>query len=305
MISTSTSTTTTKAIECRGLSKQYPHFSIDSLDLNVEQGSVMGFVGPNGAGKSTTMKMIMGLLSHDSGSVSVLGQPMPEAQVAAKREIGFVTEDMRLYGSKTIEFHMAFIKSVYPGWDDKLADELLRRFNLVREQKVKGLSHGQRVKACLLLALARRPKLLILDEPTTGLDPVARQEILAEMMQVLADESRTILFSSHNTLDVEQVSDDITFILDGRIIASRDKESYLDGWRRIRVELPEGFTAPDLDGLSGVEQSGRLGVVTTGAFTDGVLEKLKHAGASVMDVERMNLEEIFLASVALERSAGA
>ena len=294
---------TTMAIECEGVRKQYPHFNLENLNLNVEQGSVMGFVGPNGAGKSTTMKIIMGLISHDAGTVRVLGQSMPEQQIAAKRDIGFVTEDMRLYAGRTIGFHMDFIKSIFPrSWDDGHADELLKRFDLVRDHKVKGLSHGQRVKAALLLVLARRPRLLILDEPTTGLDPVARQEVLAEMMQVLADESRTILFSSHNTLDVEQVSDHITFILDGRIIESRDKEAFLDGWRRIRVEVPEHFDFSSLQGLADINHSGRVGVITTGTFENGVLEQLKHAGARVKDVERMTLEEIFLASVKQSRS---
>ena len=205
------------AIDCQGISKHYPLFELKNINLQIPTGSVMGFVGPNGAGKSTTMRIIMGLIGHDSGTVKVLDCAIPKQQIEAKYDIGFFSEDMRLYGSKTIGFHMDFIKSIYKGWDDVLAGELLVRFDLVREQKVKGLSHGQRVKACLLLVLARSPRLLILDEPTTGLDPVARQEIMTEMMKVLQDESRTILFSSHNTLDVEQISDHIAFILNGSI----------------------------------------------------------------------------------------
>src|SRR5215469_11415761 len=115
---------------------------------------------------------------------------------------------------------MKFIQSIYPQWDQPYAETLLSRFDLKPQQKVKGLSHGQRVKAALLLALARRPRLLVLDEPTTGLDPVARQEVLGELMAVLADDERSVLFSSHNTQDVEQISDHITFIDRGRIIDS-------------------------------------------------------------------------------------
>mgnify|MGYP001263861334 FL=1 len=289
------------AIECQAIDKHYPHFELKDINLQVPAGSVMGFVGPNGAGKSTTMRIVMGLVRQDSGSVQVLGHPMPEQQIAAKRDVGFVSEDMRLYGSKTIGFHMDFIKSIYSSWNDSLAGELLTRFNLVREQKVKGLSHGQRVKACLLLVLARSPRLLILDEPTTGLDPVARQEIMVEMMKVLQDECRSILFSSHNTLDVEQMSDHIAFILDGRIIDSRDKASFLDSWRRVWLELPEGSQLTGADGVLDVQCSAGRTLATTASFGDRFLASLGRRGACVKGVERMTLEEIFLARVKSEQ----
>ena len=125
---------------------------------------------------------------------------------------------MRLHGNVTLAWHMKFIASIYPGWDPGYAALLLQRFNLHADQHIKALSHGERVKATLLLVLARRPRLLLLDEPTTGLDPVARHEILAELMDVVRDERRAVLFSSHNTQDVEQISDQITFIDRGRII---------------------------------------------------------------------------------------
>ena len=126
------------------------------------------------------------------------------------------------------------LRSINPTWDSVYADELVHRFGLNPRQKIKGLSHGQRVKAALLLVLARRPKLMILDGPTTGLDPVVRHEVLGELMNAMEDESRTILFSSHNTQDVEQISDLIAFIDRRQIIDSRDKETFLDSWRRLR-----------------------------------------------------------------------
>ena len=143
---------------------------------------------------------------------------------------------------------MRFVASIYPAWDAAYARTLLRRFNLNEEQPIKGLSHGERVKATLLLALARRPRLLVLDEPTTGLDPVGRHEVLTELMDVLTDERRAILFSSHNTHDVEQISDQITFIDRGRIIDSSDKETFLERWRRIHLDVPAGVTLPALAG---------------------------------------------------------
>jgi len=191
------------SVHFEGVSKIYPHFTLDNLSLELPTGTIMGLIGANGAGKSTTIRILMGLVHQDQGQVHVLGRQMPREQAAAKLDIGYVSEDMRLYGSATLAWHMKFIRSIYPKWDQPYAETLLRRFDLKPQQKIKGLSHGQRVKAALLLSLARRPRLLVLDEPTTGLDPVARQEVLAELMAVLADEDRTILFSSHNTLDVE------------------------------------------------------------------------------------------------------
>lgn len=192
---------------------------------------------------------------------------------------------------------MDFVRSVYESWDESYAAELLRRFDLKPHQKTGRLSHGQRVKAMMLLALARRPRLLVFDEPTTGLDPVARHEVLEEMMAVLADESRTILFSSHNTLDVEQISDYITFIRDGRIVESRDKESFLDRWRRVRVELPESSEVPHMPETVEVRRTGRLAVLTTRGFGPELQGVLQGAGAAVLGVERMTLEEIFVAAV--------
>jgi ABC-2 type transport system ATP-binding protein len=285
------------AVRCEGLCKRYSHFQLQDVDLSFEQGAVMGLVGPNGAGKSTILRIIMGLVGADSGRVEVLGHPMPAEQVAAKYRIGFVAEDMRLYESQTIGFHMDFMKSVFDSWDDDYAATLLRRLDLIEEQKVKGLSHGQRVKAILLLALAHRPSLLVFDEPTTGLDPAVRREVLDEMMNALEDEARSILFSSHNTLDIEQISDYITFVYGGRIVESRDKETFLDGWRRLRLTNPNDSRLPELPNIREVRQSGRLCAVTVADYSDAIPGEFVEAGFSLDDIEPLTLEEIFLSNV--------
>lgn len=285
------------AIHMQGVSKRYRHFTLDNLDLDLPTGSIMGFIGANGAGKSTTIRILMGLVHQDLGAVQVLGHTMPAAQAAARLDIGFVSEDMRLYGAATLQWHMEFVRSIYPQWNRVYADELVRRFDLKPEQKIKGLSHGQRVKAALLLALARRPRLLVLDEPTTGLDPVARHEVLGELMAVLADEERTILFSSHNTQDVEQMSDQITFIDKGKIIDSDDKETFLDRWRRLRLVLPQDAPLPHLPGVIHVGGSPRLPVLTTNRFEPAMLSVCQDLGATIQAVDNMTLEEIFVSSV--------
>lgn len=285
------------AIELNGVCKSYPFFDLHKIDLWLQRGTIMGLIGPNGAGKSTTIRILMGLVHQDSGEVNVLGHRMPYDQVAAKWDIGFASEDMRLYDSMTLGWHLHFMKSIYASWDDAYAQLLLKRFGLNAEQKVKGLSHGQRVKAALLLVFARRPKLMVLDEPTTGLDPVARHEILRELTAVMVEDGRSILFSSHNTQDVEQISDQITFIDRGRIIDSMDKEIYLDRWRRLRLEVPDGVALPELPGVIGVQKAGRLAVAIANAFESHLPNAYESSGARVRAVENMTLEEIFVANV--------
>lgn len=293
------------AVRFEGVGKEYPHFTLDVLNLELPEGSIMGFIGANGAGKSTTIRILMGLVHQDHGAVRVLGRDMPAQQTAVKLDVGYVSEDMRLYKSATLAWHMGFLRSIYPGWDQPYAESLLRRFDLKAEQRIKGLSHGQRVKAALLLALARRPRLLVLDEPTTGLDPVARHEVLGSLMEVLADERRTILFSSHNTLDVEQISDQITFIDRGRIVDSGDKETFLERWRRVRLDVPPGVTLPSLPGIVASGGSGRLAVLTTSDYNPAMAAAYRDAGATINAVDTMTLEEIFVANVTSRREGQA
>jgi ABC-2 type transport system ATP-binding protein len=197
----------------------------------------------------------------------------------------------------TLAWHMNFVASMYIRWDQAYADMLLRRFDLKAQQRIKGLSHGQRVKAALLLALARQPRLLILDEPTTGLDPVARREVLGELMSVLTDEGRTIFFSSHNTVEVEQISDHIAFIDRGRLIALDEKEDLLDRWRRVRLVVPSGSVLPQIPGLIEVAGTERLPVLTTSQFDPAVVSLCQDRGATVQGIDSMTLEEIFVANV--------
>ena len=298
---------TEPVIELDGVDKAYRFFRLSDVHLRLEAGQIMGFVGPNGAGKSTTIRILMGMIRQDRGTVRVLGRRMPDDQAEAKRDIGFVSEDMRLHEATTLSWHLKFMASIYPGWDSAYAGTLLERFTLHADQTIKELSHGERMKAVLLLALARRPRLLLLDEPTTGLDPVARHEILTELMDVVRDERRAILFSSHNTHDVEQISDAITFIDRGRIIDSSDTETFLDRWRRLHVEVPPGVALPAIPGIVETNVSGRLVIATTNAYAPGPLSPLsieaiyERAGARVCDVQRMTLEEIFVATVMSKR----
>ena len=289
------------AVDLNNVSIHYPFFDLKDVSIRVEKGSIMGLIGPNGAGKSTTIRIMMGLLFPDSGSVNVLGYNMIEKSNEARWKIGYVSEDMRLYKNMTLAWHMKFIREMFNDWDDDYAADLIKRFDLKPEQKLKGFSHGQRVKSALLLTLARHPDLLILDEPTTGLDPVARMETLDEMMRVLMDEERSIVFSSHNTTDVEQLSDQITFIDNGKVVNSRDKESFLESWRRVRMTINDQAQLSSLNKAVQTQVSGSSAVVTTNDFSDELIQQWQSNDIEVVGVDPMTLEEIFLAEVKSSR----
>jgi ABC-2 type transport system ATP-binding protein len=285
------------ALELNAVAKRYPFFSLHDVSLRLEPGQIVGLVGPAGAGKSTLLRIIMGMTEADAGSIRLLGQPMPAAQALAKRDVGFVSPDMGLFGSATLSWHMDFVARMHTGWDADYASELLDRFNLHAAQPCRGLSSGERIKALLLMALARRPRLLVLDEPTTGLDPVARHEVLAELMVVLEDDQRSILFSSHYTQDVERIADRICFLDQGRIIADDDTGQFLDRWRRLQFDLPEGAPLPTLPGCVETNRSGRSAVMLTSAWSPSLEQQLTASAAIVHAVQRVSLEEIFVASV--------
>lgn len=287
----------TAAFRLDAVCKRYPHFALEDVSLRLEEGEIMGLVGVNGAGKTTLLRMLAGLSLPDQGAVEVLGHPMPAGQVEAKREIGYASEDMRLYPGQTLRWHMDFVRAAFPRWDEDYALELLRRFDLRADQALKGYSHGQRVKALLLLNLARRPRLLLLDEPTTGLDPVARAEVLEALSDVLRDERRSVLFSSHDTHDVERLADRITFVHGGRVVASRDKESFLDDWRRV---VCHGNLPAEVRGwpeVATLRSNGAINELRVRGDAGTLPERLRLLGLEVRSVDPMNLEEIFVATV--------
>lgn len=287
------------AIALSGIRKQYPGFALDDIELQLPPGQVMGLVGVNGAGKSTLFRILMGLIQPDAGRAEVCGYRLPEQQTEAKREIGYASDDMRLYKGKSLRWHMQLIEAAYPGcWDEPYARHLLERFQLREDQPVGRFSHGQRVKALLLLSLARHPRLLLLDEPTTGLDPVARGEVLQAIADVLRDEERSVLFSSHNTRDVEQLSDTIAFLHAGRLVAVEDKEAFLDSWRRILCQGEWHDAITGLPEIASARRNGSVIELKARYFHEGLVPALGQLGVTVSAVDRMDLEEIFLTTIA-------
>jgi len=194
--------------------------ALDSVSLSLPRGAVYGLVGANGAGKTTLIRHILGLLRAESGSVRVFGLDPVADPVGVLSRIGYLSEENDLPGWMRVDELIRYTSAFYPKWDDAYAEELRRAFALDPAAKIKDLSKGQRARAGLLIALAHRPELLVLDEPSSGLDPIVRRDILGAVIRTIADEGRTVLFSSHLLEEVEEVADHVTMIAGGRIVLS-------------------------------------------------------------------------------------
>jgi ABC-2 type transport system ATP-binding protein len=209
--------------------------ALDSVSLSLPRGAVYGLVGANGAGKTTLIRHILGLLRAERGTVRVFGLDPVADPVGVLSRIGYLSEENDLPGWMRVEELIRYSAAFYPGWDEAYAEELRRTFALDPGAKIKSLSKGQKARAGLLIALAYRPELLVLDEPSSGLDPIVRRDILGAVIRTIADEGRTVLFSSHLLEEVEQVADHVTMISHGRIVLSAPlddiKESHRAGGR--------------------------------------------------------------------------
>ncbi len=213
--------------------------AVDSVSLSLPRGAVYGLVGANGAGKTTLIRHILGLLRAEGGSVRVFGLDPVADPVAVLSRIGYLSEENDLPDWMRVDELMRYSRAFYPAWDDAYAEELRRTFALDPAAKIKNLSKGQRARAGLLIALAYRPELLVLDEPSSGLDPIVRRDILGAVIRTIADEGRTVLFSSHLLDEVEEVADHVTMIDHGRIVLSAP----LDAIKQSHRSLDEAFIA--------------------------------------------------------------
>jgi ABC-2 type transport system ATP-binding protein len=215
---------------------------LDRLNLEVPEGSVYGLVGPNGAGKTTTIKILMNILRANSGCAEVLGTDSRRLSPRVFTQIGYVSENQDMPEWMTVEYFMAYLKPFYPSWDDARAEELLRQFDLPRGRKLKNLSRGMRMKAALASSLAYRPRLIVLDEPFTGLDPLVRDEFIEGLLENA--EGTTILVSSHDLAEIESFSSHIGYLDKGRIQFSEEMTSLTERFREIEVTLSAPPTIP-------------------------------------------------------------
>ena len=212
------------AIETNGLKRAFKsNVALNGLDLAVPRGSIFGFLGRNGAGKTTTIKILMGLLRADRGGAQVLGLNALDTRsnIDIRRRVGFVTEDKELYPYMTVGQMIRFTRPFFPKWRHDLEARYLEIFDLPRNRKIPDLSKGMRSKLMLMLAIARGAELLILDEPTDGLDPAALEDMLRELVSLSATDGTTIFFSSHQLAEVEQIADHVAIVDHGRAIVFR------------------------------------------------------------------------------------
>ena len=247
------------AISIQNLHKSFPAFSLKNVSFDVQRGTIMGFVGENGAGKSTTIKCILNVLQKEKGLIEIFGRDHVAWEVTIKEEVGVVYDDLpfpETLSGKDIE---KFMHRLYKRWDEGLFYQLLKQFKIDPSKKVKELSRGMKMKLSIAIALAHHPKLLILDEPTSGLDPIVRDEILDLFLAFMQNEEHTILFSSHITSDLEKIADTITFIHEGEIVFSENKDALLyeyaiwKGSAEEMKDLPEDAIVRRRKGIYGME----------------------------------------------------
>jgi ABC-2 type transport system ATP-binding protein len=288
-------------IETHGLTKRFGTFeAVSTLNLRVAANHVTGFLGRNGAGKSTTIKMLLGMTHPSSGSGTVLGRTITDSKKnrEMRREVAYIGEDKQLYAYMTVDQLIRFTASFYPDWRAEVAERLRHKYQLPSNRKVKALSKGMRTKLALLLALARRPALLILDEPSEGLDPVSIEELLQTLTGTAA-QGTSVFFSSHQIAEVERISDRVCILDHGTLVADLSLDELRQDYRRITL----GFAARppehvfEVPGVQRIETSGRQVVVLAHQNTDEIIARARGLDAASVDVAPLSLRELFLETV--------
>ena len=283
-------------VETHHVAKRFGRFeAIEDLSLSVPEGSVFALIGANGTGKTTTIRMLMNILRPDRGDITVLGTPSRELRPADFQRIGYVSEGQRLPGGLTLAQYFDYLRALYPAWDRVLERALCEQFELPPSRKIRHLSHGMRMKTLLVGALAFRPKLLVLDEPLSGLDTLVRDEVVNGLLQQAAD--TTILISSHELAEIESFTTHVAFLQNGRLFLQEAIETLQTRFRAVSVTLsavkelpqplPDGWFLPEIEGH-------RLRFVTSSFESDQQLyqQLAQHFGAVKMETEPMPLRAV-------------
>jgi ABC-2 type transport system ATP-binding protein len=290
-------------VDVNDLSRSFEHKkALDGVSFRATPGQVYGLVGSNGAGKTTLLKHLLGLLRATSGSVRVFGLDPVRDPVGVLARVGYLSEERELPEWMRIDELMRYTQAFHPTWDESYARELLETFALDPSRKIKELSKGMRAQTGLIAAVAYRPELLILDEPSSGLDAVVRRDILDAVVRAVADDGRTVIFSSHLLDEVERMSDHVTLMHQGRVTLSGALDEVRSTYQRSRVRFAEHFDQPPvLETALVMEGGGRSWSVVH----SGSLEKFRHSviarGGEVVESRDATLEEIFLARAGRSR----
>jgi len=283
-------------IEISGVVKTFGRKRVlDGETFAVQAGQTFAFLGRNGAGKTTTIRMLLGLIKPDSGTVRVLGLDPQKQPLEVRRRVGYVAEDQAMFGWMRVSQIISFIAPFYPKWDHGWARQLSERFELPLSTKVKHLSKGQGVRLALLLALAHRPELVILDDPTLGLDPIMRKEFLRDLVTYLQGERVTVFFSSHLLYEVEPVADAVAILDHGQVLRQDSTENLRAQIKRLIVPATAEAAVRELPGILDIARCGRQVAVVVSDAAPAVAA-LEHEGIAVQEID-LNLDEIFEAYV--------
>lgn len=274
-------------LELNNVNKEfYEGFKIENLSFKLEPGYIMGFIGPNGAGKSTTIKMIMNLLKLDSGDIKIFGKDHVKDEVAIKDRIGFVYDQSYFYENLTIDDMKNIIAPFYSQWNEDTYKKYLDIFKLRWDFQIKKLSKGMKTQFAIALALSHNADLIIMDEPTAGLDPVIRREVLDLLYNVIQDEKKSIFFSTHITTDLEKIADYITYIKDGKLVFSKSMEEVMESYALVKGG-PDQLNDEIKKNIMGLRETN----VGFEALTDNPKEIRNILGADIL-IERPTLEDI-------------
>jgi ABC-2 type transport system ATP-binding protein len=286
-------------VEVHRLTRQFgSKTALDDVSLTVPRGGVFGLIGGNGAGKTTLIKHLLGTLRAQTGTVQVFGLDPVQHPVGTLGRIGYLSEDRDLPNWMHVGELMRYTQAFFPNWDAKFAEELREAFDLDARAKVKTLSRGQRARAGLLVALAHRPDLLILDEPSSGLDPVVRRDILGAIIRTIADEGRTVLFSSHLLDEVERVADRVAIIHQGRILLTAAMDEIKDTHRRVTLRFGRPLEqAPSLVGSLSCAGEGDEWTYVCSGESQQLRRAAEAIGATVVGDSALSLDEIFVTRI--------
>jgi len=284
-------------IEIEGLKFAYGRNEVlKGVDIAVPEGSIFGFLGRNGAGKTTTIKLLLGLLKPDDGSCRIEGIDSQKDTISVRRIVGYMAEDQQMYGWMRIEQIVKWVASFYPDWDDKFTKQLLDMLELPRKSKVKTLSKGQNSRLALLLALGHRPKVVILDDPTLGLDPIARKEFLRYVIGILQTNGVTVFFSSHLLYEIEPVADHIAILDNGVIIKAERTFDLRESVKKIVLNTSQNDFSK-IEGILDASETGERVALTVENCNSEKINKIKDSYGGFVREIGLNLDEIFEAYV--------
>lgn len=228
----------TPALSVIGLTKRYKEFVLGPLDFQIEPGLVIGLIGPNGAGKSTTINMMAGLIKPESGHTEICGKVVDQSHPDWKYDLGYIGDDPVFYERWSGAKNLKFVAQFFPDWSDRRAMELAKRFDLDLNKKASQLSKGNRAKLYLISVLARQPKVMLFDEPTAGLDPVVRSEVLDVIWEQMESGQQSVLYSTHILSDINKIADELVFLIDGKMTLRCAKDDLIERWRKVTFMSP-------------------------------------------------------------------